>query len=210
MATRPESIGTQGNKRSSGNKTWKSLSLRPNFYVTTLVLFFFLLAVKVIISGIFLKNSPLDISTANVVMAQEAPVKETQSIEDMDLKLRKREQELQEKEAELKKREAQIISLQEETDARYAEVNDIQNSLNAYAKKLAEREKALQDGKITHLVKLYSSMEAGKAATILDKLQLDIVVRILGNMKGKAAGEIMAMMPPEKGAIISEKLSETK
>ena len=210
MATQPESIGTQGNKRSSSNKTWKNLSLRSNFYVTTLVLFFFLLAVKVIFSGIFLKNSPLDISTTDVAMAQEAPLEEDRSAEKLELTLRKREQELQQKEAEFKKKEAQLIPLQEEIEARFAEVNDLQNSLNAYAIKLAEREKALQGGKIDHLVKLYSSMEAGKAAVILDKLQLDIVVRILGNMKGKAAGEIMAMMPPDKGAIISEKLSESE
>ena len=174
------------------------------------MLFFLLLAVKVTISGIFLKNSPLDISTADVAMAQEAPVEEDQSAEEMELRLRKREQELQQKETELKKKEAQLIPLQEEIEARFAEVNDLQNNLNAYAIKLAEREKALQDGKIDHLVKLYSSMEAGKAAVILDKLQMDIVVRILGNMKGKAAGEIMAMMPPDKGAKISEKLSEAE
>ncbi|MBN2417964.1 MAG: hypothetical protein JXL81_01150 [Deltaproteobacteria bacterium] len=210
MALRSESVGTQGDKRSSGNKTWKILSLKPNFYVTTLALFFVLLAVKVVISGVFLKNPSFLISTADVAMAQETPVEEKQNTDELEQRLRKREQELQQRETELQKKEAQLIPLQEELDARFAEINDLQNSLNAYAIKLAEREKALQDGKITHLVKLYSSMEAAKAAVILDKLQLDIVVRILGNMKGKSAGEIMAMMPPDKGAIISKKLSEVE
>jgi flagellar motility protein MotE (MotC chaperone) len=210
MAPRPESIGTQGNKRGSCNKAWKKFSLRSNFYVTTLVLFFLLLAVKVVISGIFLKTSPLDIASADAAMAQELTAKEDQNLGDLEHKLRDREKELLKKEAELKKMEAQLLPLKEEVETRMAELNDLQISLAAEAKKLAEREKALEDGKITHLVQLYSSMEAGKAAAILDKLQLDIVVRILGNMKGKSAGEIMGMMTPDKGATISKKLSEVE
>ena len=210
MAPRPESIGTQGNKRSSGNTTRKKFSLRPNFFVTTLALFFFLLAAKVIISGIFLGSSSLDITTPDVAMAQEVVTEEDQSLEEWELKLRKREKELEEKEAELKKMEAQLLPLKEEVETRMGELNDLQNSLAAEATKLAEREKALQDNKITHLVKLYSSMEAQKAAAIMDKLELDTVVRILGNMKGKSAGQIMAMMTPDRGAIISERLSEAE
>ncbi len=141
-------------------------------------------------------------------MAQEVVTEEDQSLEEWELKLRKREKELEEKEAELKKMEAQLLPLKEEVETRMGELNDLQNSLAAEATKLAEREKALQDNKITHLVKLYSSMEAQKAAAIMDKLELDTVVRILGNMKGKAAGEIMAMMTPDRGATISERLSE--
>ncbi len=101
------------------------------------------------------------------------------------------------------------MPLKEEIDTRMAELNELQNSLTAYSKSLAEREKVMQDAKIAHLVKLYSSMEAKKAADILDKLQIETVVRILGNMKGKEAGGILAMMSPDKGAIISEKLSES-
>ncbi len=174
------------------------------------MLFFFLLAVKVVISGIFLGTSPLDITAADVAMAQEVPVEEDQSLEEWELKLRNREKELREKEAQLKKMEAQLLPLKEEVESRMAELNELQNSLAAEAKKLAEREKALQDGKIEHLVKTYSSMEAKKAADILDKLQLDIVVRIFGNMKGKSAGAIMAELPAEKGALISKRLSEVE
>jgi flagellar motility protein MotE (MotC chaperone) len=50
-------------------------------------------------------------------------------------------------------------------------------------------------------------MEPAKAAAIMEKLKLETVVKILRNMKGKAAGRIVAMMSPEKGAKISEALS---
>ncbi len=164
------------------------------------------------ISGIFLKSSNIAIAGADVVMAQDAPQEEKKDegkkLETLEQSLRKKEKELLQKEAELKKMEAELIPLKEEIDTRMAELNDLQNSLTAYSKKLAEREKVIQDTRIAHLVKLYSSMEAKKAADILDKLQIDTVVRILGNMKGKEAGGILAMMPVEKGAIISEKLSK--
>ena len=135
---------------------------------------------------------------------------ELKKMEAQLLPLKEREKALSEKEAELKKMEAQLLPLKEEINTRMAELNDLQNSLAAEAKKLAEKEKAMQDAKITHLVKLYSSMEAGKAAAILDKLNIETVVRILGNMRGKSAGAILAMMTPNKGAIISERLSGTE
>lgn len=173
-------------------------------------MFFFLLAVKVVISGVFLQTSPLGIAAADVAMAQEVAVEEEPDLESLELKLRKREQELLKKEAQLKKMEAQLLPLKEEVETRMGELNELQNRLSAEAKNLAEREKTLEDAKISHLVKTYSSMEAVKAAAILDKLRLDIVVRILGNMRGKSAGAIMAMMPPEKGATISERLSKAE
>lgn len=211
MESRPESIGTEGNKRSSDNKARKEFPLRPNFYITTLVLFFILLGVKVVISGFFLKTSPISIAATDVAMAQEAAPEvkkeEGPKVETMDLNLRQREKELQQKEEELKKMQMELMPLREEIDTRMAELNDLQNNLTAMAKTLAEKEKVIQDAKIAHLVKLYSTMEAKKAADILDRLQIETVVRILGNMKGKEAGGIMAMLPIEKGAIISEKLS---
>jgi flagellar motility protein MotE (MotC chaperone) len=166
-----------------------------------------------VISGFFLTNSPLSIANANIVMAQEIlpEVKkdDDRKLETLEQSLRKKEKELMQKEAELKKMETELMPLREEIDSRMAELNELQNTLTAYSKSLAEREKVMQDAKIAHLVKLYSSMEAKKAADILDRLQIDTVVRILGNMKGKEAGGILAMMPPDKGAIISEKLSES-
>ena len=107
----------------------------------------------------------------------------------------------------MKRQEKALLPLKNEVDAKIEELNELQSSLTTYAKSLAEREKALKDSKISHLVALYSSMDAGKAAVIMDKLNNETIVRILANMKGKSAGQILAMMPPEKGALISEKLS---
>ncbi|MGD8385810.1 MAG: hypothetical protein PVG49_01620, partial [Desulfobacteraceae bacterium] len=84
---------------------------------------------------------------------------------------------------------------------------EIQANLTAFAKKLAEREKTLKDTKVEHLVSLYQAMEPERAAAIMSKLEVVTVVRILGNMRGKSAGLILAAMSPDRGAAISEQLS---
>ncbi len=130
--------------------------------------------------------------------------------EDLLEKLKKREEALRRKEEELAKMEARLKPMKEEVEAKMAELTELQTKLAVYAKKLAEREKALRDAKMAHLVSLYSAMDPAKAAAIMDKLKLETVVKIMRNMKGKAAGKILAMMDPQKGAKISEALSRTK
>ena len=170
-----------------------------------------LMLVKIVISGLYLQFGPTgSISSANLAIADEVSDQTVSSLDEKEMELRKREKDLEEKESELKKIEEQLLPLQKEIDAKIEELNELQTSLTAYAKDLAEREKALKDAKIEHLVTLYSSMEAANAASIMSKLQIDTIVRILANMKGKSAGQILAMMDPEKGAMISERLSKTE
>jgi flagellar motility protein MotE (MotC chaperone) len=183
--------------------------LKCNFLTVTLFSFFILLVIKIMISGFYLQLDPVKITSANLAIADEVESKTGPDPNGMDLMLRKREKELDEKEMELKQMEQRLLPLKKEVEAKIEELNELQSSLTAYSKDLAEREKALKDAKIEHLVKLYTSMEANKAASIMDKLPIDTVVRILGNMKGKSAGQILAMMSPEKGATISVKLSKT-
>lgn len=124
--------------------------------------------------------------------------------------LKDKEQALKEREEKVKQQEAQLLPLKREIEEKLAELNELQASLAAYAKKLAEREKALQDAKMNHLVELYSSMEPANAAAIMEKLKLETVVLIMRHMKGKSAGLILGQMKPETGAAISEKLSQTE
>jgi flagellar motility protein MotE (MotC chaperone) len=120
----------------------------------------------------------------------------------------KKAQELNAKEIALQKREKNLLPLKNEIDERLAQLNELQLQLTAYAKKLADREKALDDSRIGHIVELYAAMEPARAAAIMDKLKIPTVVRILRNMKGKSAGKILSVMKPERGALISEKLTQ--
>ena len=96
------------------------------------------------------------------------------------------------------------------TSAAKKRKESIEQFNNAGRNELAEKEKALNDQKISHLVALYSAMDPAKAAVIMEKLKTDTVARILAHMKGKSAGKIMAMMKPERGAVVSERLSQPK
>ena len=167
-----------------------------------------LLAAKILLSGWYLTSASLNVSSPGLVLAEEGGVPGKQEIP-LDEKLRKKEKELRDREERVKKREAELQALQGKIDTRMSELNDLQTKLVSFSKKLAQREKALKDAQMSHLVSLYSAMDPGKAAAIMDKLNLKTVVRILKYMKGKSAGKIMAMMPPQKGATISEALSKS-
>ena len=122
--------------------------------------------------------------------------------------LRERELALKAREAELKKKEEELLPLKKDIDEKLGELNDLQSKLTAYAKTLADREEAMKETKMAHLVELYTAMEPTKAAAIMEKLKIETVVLILRNMKGKPAGQIIALLKPELGAQVVEKLSK--
>jgi flagellar motility protein MotE (MotC chaperone) len=179
------------------------------------------LVAKIIINGLYLHFDSSKLQGVNIAMAQETGDKKT-DVKATDIKssgvdlnvnqasLKKKELELKEREAAVQRKEQELAPLQAEVDAKIEQLNELQVKLTAMAKELAEKEQAGKDEKITHLVSLYSAMDAAKAAKIMDKLNTDIVVRILANMKGKSAGQILAAMSADKGAIISESLSKTE
>jgi flagellar motility protein MotE (MotC chaperone) len=215
MEKQAEYNGTKRDERGGSPEARKGFSVRPNFLLVTVLFLMTLLVAKIIISGVYLHFDTVKLPAMNIAMAQETTVKQAETKQPaVDLNvtmtaLKKKEQELKVREAALQKKEQELTPLQVEVDARIEQLNELQVKLTAMAKEIAEKEQGLQDEKINHLVTLYSSMDAVKAAKILDKLNIDTVVRILANMKGKSAGQIMAAMSAEKGAIISENLSKT-
>ena len=165
-----------------------------------------LVTAKVFLSALYLKSEPWKITSVRTAHAGEKDSTESPAVSGSE-QLREKEKELRIREEEVKKKEAELLPLKERVDARMAQLNELQDKLTALAQQLAEKEKAMRDEKMNHLVSLYSAMDPAKAAAIMDKLKLPTVVLILGHMKGKSAGQILAMMDPEKGASISEELS---
>lgn len=167
--------------------------------------FSLLFLVKIAVSGLLLQEYAVSLPGGELACAEENTP--SPALKEQGLRLQQKEEELRAWEEELDQREEQIRPLQEEIDRKMAELEEIQANLTAFAKKLAEREKTLKDTKVEHLVSLYQAMEPDRAAAIMSKLEVATVVRILGNMRGKSAGQILAAMPPERGAAISEQLS---
>jgi flagellar motility protein MotE (MotC chaperone) len=178
------------------------------------ILLIFLLTAKILVNLFFVDFNPIRVSMTPPAIAEEQVKPDTQpgpkqSSEGNVLPsaLRKKERELRAWERRLKSREAELLPLQKEVETKLEELNALQTELTNFAKKLAEREQALEDSKNAHLVSLYTAMEPAKAAVIMGQLKTPIVVQILRHMKGKTAGKIIEMMAPEQGALISEKLS---
>jgi flagellar motility protein MotE (MotC chaperone) len=220
MGKKAEHPGAKAVERGGSVEARKGISMRPKFLLVTVLFLITLLAAKIVISGIYLRFNALKLPDTKIAMAEESSTTQT-AAKDADSKqsatadvavtmanLKKKEQELKEREAAVLKKEQELAPLQAEVDAKIEQLNELQTTLTAMAKQIAEKEQTLQDEKINHLVTLYSSMDAAKAAKIMDKLSLDIVVKILANMKGKSAGSILAAMNADKGAIISESLSK--
>jgi len=171
-----------------------------------------LIAAKIFLGGLFLRaeSSPamgLALAEDNKKPREAAaasPEKPSiHSLKEKELALRAREQ-------ELKKKEEELIPLKKDIEEKLGELNELQMRLTSYAKTLAEREEAMKDNKMAHLVELYTAMEPGKAAAIMEKLKMETIVLILRHMKGKSAGQIIALMKPEMGAQVVEKLSQTR
>ncbi|MBN2059442.1 MAG: hypothetical protein JW882_03400 [Deltaproteobacteria bacterium] len=201
------SNGRERNGRVGDNKVRQRIPPKLNLVTISVVALSLLIFAKIGISSFYLKLGPMKFKTANLAQAGEDNIEKDPVIDERERTLNKKEQELNEREMELERRENNMLPLKNEIDTKLEELMELQTRLTVFAKDLAEREKALSDGRISHLVSLYSAMEPSRAAAILDKLDTAVVVRILGNMKGKSAGEILAVMKPEKGAVISEHLS---
>jgi flagellar motility protein MotE (MotC chaperone) len=175
-----------------------------------------LLLGKIIISAFLFPGLGGILPVSNLALAQNQPAPDPKEdagnntgMNTSDA-LAEKEQALKEKEQQLKQQESELLPLKKEIEEKLSQLNELQTNLAAYAKKLAEREKSLQDAKMNHLVDLYSSMEPANAAAIMEKLKIDTVVTILKYMKGKSAGQILAQMKPDIGAAISEKLSQAE
>jgi flagellar motility protein MotE (MotC chaperone) len=169
---------------------------------------FLLILAKIFLNGLYLKGQSLSFRLPDLALAEDG-VDPMRALGAHPLELRKREEALKAREDRLNQKEAELKPLQEEIEARMAELNELQARLTAYAKGLAEKEKAMEDAKMAHLVALYTAMDPSKAAAIMDKLHLESVVLILRHMKGKAAGKILANLDPEKAATVSEALGQS-
>ncbi|MBN1107100.1 MAG: hypothetical protein JXL84_27100, partial [Deltaproteobacteria bacterium] len=151
----------------------------------------FLLMVKILLSGLFLKSDWASSPGPTVALAQvRLSDGQTGSPEKLTLEsLKERELALRARELELKKKEEELIPLKKDIDEKLGELNDLQSRLTTYAKTLADREESIKDSKMSHLVDLYTAMEPARAAAIMEKLKMETVVLILRHMKGKPAGQ---------------------
>jgi len=114
----------------------------------------------------------------------------------------KERQALHSREATVALREEQLKVLKKEVEERLQELKALQNNL----RESLDEEKRLQSEHNRHLVATLEAMPPDRAGKLLEKMEDDAAVQLLRRLKGKEAGAILGMLPPDKAARLSNRL----
>jgi flagellar motility protein MotE (MotC chaperone) len=129
--------------------------------------------------------------------------KSTSGQDEIDLIiLAKKKAELDAERERLNKKKAELVSIEEEINKKIETLNRLRMEIRAEVVK----EKALEEQKLKHLIKVYSAMKPQSAAELIEKLDLTLAIELLSKMKGDAVGSILSYIDIQKAAKISEGL----
>ncbi|WP_028314292.1 MotE family protein [Desulfatibacillum aliphaticivorans] len=110
----------------------------------------------------------------------------------------------QEMEAHKLERERKELELlRTEVEGKIAELEAIQKEIYAQLEQLEGAFNAREK----HLIKILSEMPAKKSAPMIDKLEIDLVVKLFSKMKSDKVASILPELDPAKAAEIGEKLT---
>ncbi|QFT47374.1 hypothetical protein FIU97_12370 [Roseivivax sp. THAF40] len=104
----------------------------------------------------------------------------------------------------LEEREAEIALKEETVDLKSARLEELRQELS----RLLERSEAQQTDDLNRLVALYSAMKPADAARIMDDLDLEVTVLVLGTMRERDAAPIMAGLSEIRARAISKIMLE--
>lgn len=107
------------------------------------------------------------------------------------------------REKELNRREAELNALELELDGKLERLQELERKMQ----KLIDAASVLQDEKMQHLVDVYSNMKPKQAAQVLETLDPTIAVKILAEMSGRKAGEVLSLVRADIAAYLSEALT---
>lgn len=116
--------------------------------------------------------------------------------------INKERQSLLTRETALAKKEEHLRTLQKEVEDRLQELK----ALQLRVLEALEEEKKIKSEHNRHLVATLTAMPADRAARLLEKMEEGLAVQLLRNIKGKEAGAILAVLPPDKAARLSQQL----
>ncbi len=116
--------------------------------------------------------------------------------------VKQRQEELDKKEDELAIREEQLRTMKSDLDKQISQLKALQASIEEQIKLRTD----LETKAIIKLAKTYSAMPPDNAASLIQKIDTSIAIRVLGAMKERSAGRILAALPPDKASKLSEGL----
>jgi len=120
------------------------------------------------------------------------------------LSLRKIRDALDVRQAALEERQKAAESSEKKLRERLVDLE----ALEARIKDMLTQEKSINTKKIKRLTAVYEGMKADRAAPVIERMDLPIVVRMFSRMDEKKVGKILSFLPPEKAVKISQALTE--
>ncbi|HET6185250.1 MAG TPA: hypothetical protein VFA03_16870 [Acetobacteraceae bacterium] len=117
--------------------------------------------------------------------------------------LARRRADLEAREASLRERQSVIAAAEQKLEQRVAELKALQAELE----KSAAARDAAAERQWNSLVQLYEKMKPRDAARILDGMDTDVVVTLIGRMKELRAAPILAAMSPDRARDVTGELA---
>lgn len=111
---------------------------------------------------------------------------------------------LEEQKASLARREAEVALASEKLQLEQARLDELKTALDGLLAKV----EAAQTDDVRRLVALYSNMKPKDAAAIMDDLDIEVSVMVLGTMSERTAAPILAGLNPVRARAISRILLE--
>lgn len=118
----------------------------------------------------------------------------------------KRNKELDLKEKKLKREKERIDTMKSDLDAQISELKALQAKIDEQINLRDD----LQKESIQKLAKTYAAMPPENAAALIQQINISIAIRVLGAMKERSAGKILAVIPPKLASTLSEGLVKKK
>ena len=119
-----------------------------------------------------------------------------ETIEKKNRELKLREEELRVKELKIKAIEAKVNK----------DLEKIEKGLSQSKEQLGDQEKKNKKN-VEALIKVYSSMKPGEAATLIEAIDGDLALKIVSGMKSKIAGKVLSKLDVKVAKRISETLA---
>ena len=175
------------------------------------------LIVKLMLGGalLYMKQPVLPVPMLNstLALAKDAdsptpsqPSLNSQNVGASEEILEGKRAEIEAERRQLERERKQLTALKQEIEAKLVRLSEIQDSIQG---KLDEH-KTIQDNKIKRLIKIYTTMAPKKAATLIEKLDKELIMQLFSQMKVEQVGQILPNMSAENAAKIGEHLAKRK
>jgi len=158
------------------------------------------------IDSSFIESRAIASELENSGEKTENDTEEQKEIETIDLSFLVKKKNAIEKETRtIEKRKEELIVIQQDIDKKIEKLSRIRNEIMAEAAK-----KKTFEQKRKHLIKAYTAMKPQSAAKLIEKLDINLAIGLLSNMKGDVVGNILSYLDVEKASQVSEGLLKSE